>query len=95
MHFSRLPFLPEIDALKEDLSIINDTFQHLQISHNEPDKNYIEAYKYTFSRKGKLIFIQHYHFSAIVFIRIKNENRILQRIGQDRLIIIAISHSQN
>lgn len=52
IHFSRLPFLPEIDALKEDLSIINDTFQHLQISHNSIEKNYVEAYKYTFSRKG-------------------------------------------
>lgn len=51
MHFSRLPFLPEIDALKEDLSIINDTFQHLQISRNGIEKNYVEAYKYAFSRK--------------------------------------------
>lgn len=53
IHFSRLPFLPEIDALKEDLSIINDTFKHLQISRNDMEKNYVEAYKYAFSRKGK------------------------------------------
>ncbi|KAH0955423.1 hypothetical protein HN011_006652 [Eciton burchellii] len=51
MHFSRLPFLPEIDALKEDLSIINDTFQHLQMSQTEIERNYVEAYKYAFSRK--------------------------------------------
>lgn len=51
MHFSRLPFLPEIDALKEDLSIINDTFQHLQMSQNGIGGNYVEAYKYAFSRK--------------------------------------------
>lgn len=51
IHFSRLPFLPEIDALKEDLSIINDTFQHLRISQNDVEKNYVEAYKYAFSRK--------------------------------------------
>ncbi|EZA51772.1 hypothetical protein DMN91_003889 [Ooceraea biroi] len=51
MHFSRLPFLPEIDALKEDLSIINDTFRHLQMSENEIGRNYVEAYKYAFSRK--------------------------------------------
>lgn len=50
MHFSRLPFLPEIDALKEDLSIINETFQHLQISKINNGKNYVEAYKYAFSR---------------------------------------------
>lgn len=53
MHFSRLPFLPEIDALKEDLSIINDAFQHLQLNNVKSEKDYVEAYKYTFSRKGK------------------------------------------
>lgn len=51
IHFSRLPFLPEIDALKEDLSIINEIFQHLQISQNSTEKSYVEAYKYAFSRK--------------------------------------------
>lgn len=51
MHFSRLPFLPEIDALKEDLSIINNTFQHLQ-ANQKSEKNYVEAYKYAFSRRG-------------------------------------------
>ncbi|XP_018402391.1 PREDICTED: epoxide hydrolase 4-like isoform X2 [Cyphomyrmex costatus] len=48
LHFSRLPFLPEIDALKEDLSIIDEIFQHLQ---DDIEKSYVEAYKYTFSRK--------------------------------------------
>ncbi|KAK0174103.1 hypothetical protein PV328_007216 [Microctonus aethiopoides] len=47
IHFSRLPFLPEIDALKEDLSIINDTFTHLKVNGT----NYVEAYKYAFSRR--------------------------------------------
>lgn len=51
MHFSRLPFLPEIDALKEDLSIINDTYKHLQINKKN-EQNYVEAYKYAFSRRG-------------------------------------------
>lgn len=53
IHFSRLPFLPEIDALKEDLSIINDAFQHLQLNNANNEKDYVEAYKYAFSRKGK------------------------------------------
>lgn len=53
VHFSRLPFLPEIDALKEDLSIINYTFQHIQLDQTNNGKNYVEAYKYAFSRKGK------------------------------------------
>ncbi|XP_076761310.1 epoxide hydrolase 4 isoform X2 [Xylocopa sonorina] len=51
IHFSRLPFLPEIDALKEDLSIINDAFQHLCLNDAHTEKNYVEAYKYAFSRK--------------------------------------------
>lgn len=52
MHFSRLPFLPEIDVLKEDLSVINDTFKHLYLKQRENENDYVEAYKYTFSRKG-------------------------------------------
>lgn len=52
MHFSRLPFLPEIDVLKEDLSVINDTFKHLHMNEGENKNDYVEAYKYTFSRKG-------------------------------------------
>ncbi|XP_066591187.1 epoxide hydrolase 4-like [Prorops nasuta] len=51
LHFSRLPFLPEIDALKEDLSIINDTFRHLSINPSSNENDYVEAYKYAFSRK--------------------------------------------
>ncbi|XP_015609723.1 epoxide hydrolase 4 [Cephus cinctus] len=51
MHFSRLPFLPEIDALKQDLSVINDTYKHLSINQTDNENNYVEAYKYAFSRK--------------------------------------------
>lgn len=48
MSFIQLPYLPEIDALKEDLSVISDCHKHLQQSDPE---NYLEAYKYAFSRK--------------------------------------------
>jgi hypothetical protein len=50
VHFSQLPFLPEIDALKEDLSIINQCFHHLRKTNSK--ETYVEAYKYAFSRKG-------------------------------------------
>jgi hypothetical protein len=50
VHFSQLPYLPEIDALKEDLSIINQCFHHLQKVNSK--ETYVEAYKYAFSRKG-------------------------------------------
>ncbi|XP_014213906.1 epoxide hydrolase 4-like isoform X2 [Copidosoma floridanum] len=51
--FSRntLPFLPEIDVLKEDLAVINDTYKHLQLTEQKSNKDYVEAYKYAFSRK--------------------------------------------
>lgn len=50
VHFSQLPYLPEIDALKEDLSIINQCFHHLHKMNSK--ETYVEAYKYAFSRKG-------------------------------------------
>ena len=52
LHFSRLPFLPEIDVLKEDLAVITETYKHLHTKEREHGKDYVEAYKYTFSRKG-------------------------------------------
>ncbi|XP_032673495.1 epoxide hydrolase 4-like [Odontomachus brunneus] len=83
IHFSRLPFLPEIDALKEDLSIINDTFQHLQISQNEPGKNYVEAYKYTFSRTedwtGPINYYRNFPFIKL---------NILKQIDNKTLLIV-------
>lgn len=46
MNFVQLPYLPEIDALKEDVKMISDYHNHL------PSKDvYLEAYKYAFSRK--------------------------------------------
>lgn len=45
LNFVQLPFLPEIDALKEDVKIINDYHKHLSMS------DHLEAYKYAFSRK--------------------------------------------
>ncbi|XP_045482984.1 epoxide hydrolase 4-like [Harmonia axyridis] len=40
----QLPYLPEIDALKHDVRIISEYHKYLP-------ENYLEAYKYTFSRK--------------------------------------------
>ncbi|XP_050306161.1 epoxide hydrolase 4-like [Anthonomus grandis grandis] len=46
LNFVQLPYLPEIDALKEDVKIIEQYHKHL------PAKDvHLEAYKYTFSRK--------------------------------------------
>lgn len=78
MHFSRLPFLPEIDALKEDLSVINDTFKHLQVNQGTSEKNYVEAYKYAFSRRGN--FKNNYSHNETLY----DAFFFYQRIGQDR-----------
>ncbi|CAG9826289.1 unnamed protein product [Diabrotica balteata] len=46
LNFVQIPYLPEIDALKEDVKIINQYHKHL------PQNDiYLEAYKYVFSRQ--------------------------------------------
>uniref|UniRef100_A0A2S2QFP3 Epoxide hydrolase 4 n=1 Tax=Sipha flava TaxID=143950 RepID=A0A2S2QFP3_9HEMI len=49
--FSQLPYLPEMDALQSDIKIINQCYQHLSKTKQSDDLDYIDAYKYTFSRK--------------------------------------------
>nr|XP_023020332.1 epoxide hydrolase 4-like [Leptinotarsa decemlineata] len=46
LNFVQVPYLPEIDALKEDVKIIDQYYKHLA-----PNDVYLEAYKYAFSRK--------------------------------------------
>ncbi|KAH1021345.1 hypothetical protein HUJ04_010873 [Dendroctonus ponderosae] len=46
LNYVQLPYLPELDAVKEDVKIINEYYKHL------PAKDvHLHAYKYTFSRK--------------------------------------------
>ncbi|CAK9819106.1 Epoxide hydrolase 4 [Anthophora plagiata] len=94
MHFSRLPFLPEIDALKEDLSIINDAFQHLQLNNRNNAQNYVEAYKYAFSRREDWTGAINY-YRNLPFIRLNTDTcdqistRILLIVGNmDPLVTI-------
>lgn len=44
LNYVQLPYLPEIDALKEDVKIIDQYFKHLGPKD-------VDAYKYTFSRQ--------------------------------------------
>lgn len=66
INFVQLPILPEIDAMKEDLSIISECHKHLQQKDSEA---YVEAYKYTFSRKedwtGPINYFRNLPFSRI------------------------------
>uniref|UniRef100_A0A1B6GC61 AB hydrolase-1 domain-containing protein n=1 Tax=Cuerna arida TaxID=1464854 RepID=A0A1B6GC61_9HEMI len=50
VHYSQLPHLPEKDALKNDLNIINQCYQHLTVK-NLKEVAFLDAYKYYFSRK--------------------------------------------
>lgn len=46
LQFVHVPYLPEVDALKEDIKLISECHKHL------PNNDvYLEAYKYTFSRR--------------------------------------------
>ncbi|XP_054000833.1 epoxide hydrolase 4-like isoform X1 [Hylaeus anthracinus] len=85
IHFSQLPFLPEIDALKEDLSIINDTFRHLQVDQTNTGKNYVEAYKYAFSRKEDWTGAINY-YRNLPFVRLNTESS--EQINTKTLFII-------
>ncbi|XP_068971314.1 epoxide hydrolase 4-like isoform X1 [Bombus flavifrons] len=85
IHFSRLPFLPEIDALKEDLSIINDAFQHLQLNNANNEKDYVEAYKYAFSRKEDWTGAINY-YRNLPLIRLNTDTR--DQISTQTLLII-------
>ncbi|OAD56166.1 Epoxide hydrolase 4 [Eufriesea mexicana] len=85
IHFSRLPFLPEIDALKEDLSIINDAFQHLQLNDANTKKDYVEAYKYAFSRKEDWTGAINY-YRNLPFIRLNTDT--CNQISTQTLLII-------
>ncbi|XP_071450784.1 epoxide hydrolase 4-like [Hetaerina americana] len=49
VYFSQLPSLPEMDALREDLSEIAQCFAH-EKSNSDAKMNALEAYKYSFSR---------------------------------------------
>uniref|UniRef100_A0A1B6CNS7 AB hydrolase-1 domain-containing protein n=1 Tax=Clastoptera arizonana TaxID=38151 RepID=A0A1B6CNS7_9HEMI len=67
IHYSQLPYLPETEALNNDLNIINKCYQHLTSKTNhEP---YLNAYKYCFSRKedwsGPINYYRNLPFSRI------------------------------
>lgn len=50
LHLSQLPSLAEMEALTNDLGIIDQCYQHLR--HKKSEEEYLDAYKYTFSRRG-------------------------------------------
>ncbi|KAF5301484.1 hypothetical protein FQR65_LT08787 [Abscondita terminalis] len=47
MHFVQLPYLPEIDAMWDDLKLLSKAHKHLK---HKTEEEYLQAYKYSFSR---------------------------------------------
>ncbi|XP_056632217.1 epoxide hydrolase 4-like [Diorhabda sublineata] len=69
LNFVQVPYLPEIDALKENVKIINQYHSHL--SANDV---YLETYKYSFSRKEDWTGPINY-YRDLRFRKIKNESK--------------------
>ncbi|KAF2886422.1 hypothetical protein ILUMI_19751 [Ignelater luminosus] len=65
--FVQLPYLPETDALNDDLKIISDAHKHLQ--QKDAKDEYLEAYKYSFSRKEDWVGPINY-YRTLPFVRI-------------------------
>ncbi|XP_023315795.1 epoxide hydrolase 4-like [Trichogramma pretiosum] len=87
LHFSRLPILPEIDVRTEDLAVITATYKHLYSKKpsQQAEQNYIEAYKYVFSRKEDWTGPINY-FRNLPFTRLYSEGR--EKIKTPTLLII-------
>lgn len=67
MSFVQLPYLPETEAMNDDLKLINDCYKHLQ--QKGVNENYLEAYKYCFSRKEDWVGPMNY-FRNLPFVRV-------------------------
>uniref|UniRef100_A0AAU6QEK5 Epoxide hydrolase n=1 Tax=Kerria lacca TaxID=473130 RepID=A0AAU6QEK5_9HEMI len=78
----QLPIIPELDALKNDLVLIDQCYKHLKEQSN--GEKYIEAYKYTFSRKEDWTGPLNY-YRNLPFYRLEGEN--LLRIDVRCLLI--------
>ncbi|XP_067013459.1 epoxide hydrolase 4 [Anabrus simplex] len=75
VNFIQLPYLPETEALQGDLSIINQCFQHLQ--KKKEDAPYVDAYKYSFSRKEDWTGPINY-YRNLPFYRVSEESGMVQ-----------------
>ncbi|KAK9710963.1 alpha/beta hydrolase fold [Popillia japonica] len=72
--FVQCPGLPELDVMKNDLKIIKDYHQYLQEKYTQ-DKEILEAYKYTLSRKEDWSGPLNY-FRTLPFHRIRGNDQI-------------------
>lgn len=58
INFVQLPYLPETDALIDDLKLLSKVYKHLNHKH---ESEYLQAYKYSFSRKEDWIGPMNYY----------------------------------
>ncbi|VVC25488.1 Epoxide hydrolase-like,Alpha/beta hydrolase fold-1,Alpha/Beta hydrolase fold [Cinara cedri] len=85
--FSQLPYLPEMDALQSDLKIINQCYQHLSKTKQSDDLDYIDAYKYTFSRTEDWTGAINY-FRNLPFYRIESRYNSTKSFNEDDMLQI-------
>lgn len=89
IQFSQLPHLPEQHAL--DFNILNKCFEHLSVS----DKTkYLEAYKYTFSRKEDWTGPLNY-FRNLPFNRLKNASSTKNDINKVKVPTLLLTGSSD
>lgn len=69
--FVQLPYLPETDALNDDLKLVSDVHKHLQ--QKDAKDEYLEAYKYSFSRKEDWVGPINY-YRTLPFVRISERS---------------------
>lgn len=73
LNFIQLPYLPEMEALKEDIQIINNYYKHLVQKDIKEYNLVLEAYKYSFSRQEDWTGPINY-YRNLPFIRIVTNN---------------------
>ncbi|XP_066262403.1 epoxide hydrolase 4-like isoform X1 [Euwallacea similis] len=83
LNYVQLPYLPEIDALNEDVKIIDQYHKHLPAK----DVN-LEAYKYTFSRNEDWTGALNYYRNLSLF-------KINERLEQTEVPVILISGAKD
>ncbi|KAL1492129.1 hypothetical protein ABEB36_012618 [Hypothenemus hampei] len=83
LNYVQLPYLPEIDALKEDMKIIDQYYKHL------PTKDvHLDAYKYTFSRKEDWTGAINYYRNLPLF-------KVSENLGQIEVPVILMIGSKD
>ncbi|XP_008472705.2 epoxide hydrolase 4-like [Diaphorina citri] len=90
IQFSQLPHLPEQHAL--DFNIVNKCYQHLSANDKYKRNAYLDAYKYTFSRKEDWTGPLNY-FRNLPFNRLKTASSTKSEINKVKVPVLLLTGS--